>query len=147
MTPEEVCDREEIRHLMARYNIAGDRADLAGLAATFAEDGILVFNNKANAGRAEIVARLSSGSRSPGLEVSRHHLSTSLVTVDGDQATGRTYFAVYTNAGPDHHGVYIDRFARIDGAWAIQHREVRIDWQSERSVNAPQHVRGKPPIA
>jgi len=35
------CDDCAIRRTLARYNIAGDRGDLAGLAAAFTEDGVL----------------------------------------------------------------------------------------------------------
>ena len=146
MTNEERNDREAIRVLLARYNISGDRGDIASLAATFATDGGLHFNNKSSTGHAAIVERLSgTGDRHPGLTVSRHHLGTSLVEIDGDGATGRSYFHVLTDIGPDHHGVYVDRFAKLDGEWRIVRREVRIDWQSSQSLNRPLWVRGQPP--
>lgn len=146
MTEQEHRDREAIRVLMARYNIAGDRGDIATLAATFAVDGVLSFNGEPCTGRPAITARLSGGgTRNPALTVSRHHLTTSLIEIDGDAATGRSYFHVLTDIGPDHHGVYVDRFARIDGDWRIAHREVRIDWQSPHSLSAPLHVRGRAP--
>ena len=147
MTDDERNDREEIRVLMARYNIAGDRGDIAALAATFADDGVLHFNGESAEGRDAITQRLSAGDRNPALAVSRHHLGTSLVEIDGVDATGRTYFHVQTNVGPDHHGVYVDRFRKIDGAWRIARREVRIDWQSPQSLNRPLWVRGVPPRA
>lgn len=147
MTNEERNDREAIRVLMARYNINGDRGDIEGLAATFAQDGVLHFNNDSTTGRVAIAARLSGGSkRNPALTVSRHHLGTSLVEIEGETATGRTYFHVQTDIGPDHHGVYVDRFRKVDGEWLIAHRQVRIDWQSPQSLNAPQWVRGQPPV-
>ncbi len=146
MTNDERNDREAIRVLMARYNINGDRGDIRGLAETFAENGVIHFNNESSAGRAAILERLTgSGERHPALTVSRHHLGTSLVEIDGDTATGRTYFHVQTDIGPDHHGVYVDRFTKIGGEWKIARREVRIDWQSPHSLNRPQWVRGKPP--
>jgi hypothetical protein len=146
MTNEERNDREDIRVLMARYNINGDRGNIEGLAATFADDGVIQFNNESSTGRAAIVQRLSGGGeRNPALTVSRHHLGTSLIEIDGDTAAGRTYFHVQTDIGPDHHGVYVDRFAKIDGQWWIAHREVRIDWQSPHSLNRPQWVRGQQP--
>jgi hypothetical protein len=136
------ADRDAIRQLMIRYNMAGDRGKVAELAQVFAEDGVIRFNDEATQGRQAIARRLGGGVASPGLVVTRHHLTTSLIEVDGDAATGRTYFQVLTNIGPDHHGVYVDRFARIDDTWLIVYREVRIDWQVENSVFPPLHVRG-----
>ena len=147
MDRNEVADREAIRVLLATYNINGDRGDVATLANTFAEDGVIEFGGEKTVGRAAIQARLGGGgsTRKPGFTVSRHHLSTSLVEIDGDRASGRTYFMVNTDIGPDHHGVYVDRFVRTGDGWRIAHRQVRIDWQAENSLFAPLHVRGKPP--
>ena len=52
---------------------------------------------------------------------------------------------VHTNIGPDHHGVYVDRLARVDGQWKIAEREVRLDWQSPDSVYAPLPVHQRTP--
>jgi hypothetical protein len=152
MDIQELIDREEIRHLMSRYNIGGDRFDLDELASTFAEDGILEFGEGPSQGRAAIRERLGGGGKSDDgsaksskLSVLRHHLGTSLLTVNGDTANARTYFIVHTNNGPDHHGVYVDRFVRTGEGWRIAHRVVRIDWQSENSLMQPLYVRGRAP--
>lgn len=144
-TNDTAADRDAIRQLMIRYNIAGDRGQLDELAQVFAPDGVLRFAGEATQGRAAIAARLGGGDSNSVLIVTRHHLTTSLIKVDGDSAEGRTYFQTLTNIGPDHHGVYVDQFARIDGEWLIVHRDVRIDWQADNSVFAPLHVRGRPP--
>jgi uncharacterized protein (TIGR02246 family) len=146
MDLQQLIDREEIRALMAQYNIAGDRGDVARLAATFAEDGVIEFSGAMTQGRAAIAARLSAPSgKSTGLTVVRHHLTTSEVEVAGDTARARTYFVVLTNVGPDHHGVYLDRLARTAEGWRFVHRTVRIDWQAESSQFQPLHVRGRAP--
>lgn len=143
-TPTE--DREAIRHLMAVYNINGDRGRVAALGEAFTEDGVIEFSGEATHGQAAIVARLSSGgARNPALELSRHHLTTSLIELDGDTATARSYFQVLTNQGLDHHGHYADRLVRTAGGWRIAHRAVRIDYQSAQSLYAPLHVRGRVP--
>jgi len=141
-------DRAAIHALMARYNINGDRGRIVALAATFAESGTLAFSGAASTGREAIVARLSlQGGRNPGLTLSRHHITTSLVDVNGDHAAARTYFQVLTDIGLDHHGVYIDALEKRGGFWLFRHREVRIDWQSRRSLYPPLHVRGIAPGA
>lgn len=135
--------RDEIRQLQARYNVAGDRGEAAKLSEVFAADGIIHFDGETTQGPAAIEARLGAGDFNPALTVTRHHLTTSLIEIDDDAARGRTYFAVHTNIGLDHHGVYVDRYRRIDGAWRIAHREVRIDWQAENSLYRPLRVRGR----
>lgn len=139
-------DREAIRHLMAVYNINGDRGRITALGETFIEDGILEFSGETITGRAAIVSRLSRGrERHPALELSRHHITTSLIELDGDRATARSYFQVLTNGGLDHHGHYADQLTRMPQGWRIAHRSVRIDYQSADSLYPPFHVRGRVP--
>lgn len=147
MTIEEVADREAIRQLMARYNTSGDRARIDELVATFASDGVLEFSGEASRGRDAIKARLttSRAPRHPKHTVTRHHLTTSYVEVDGGAASARTYFHVLTDIGLDHHGHYVDRLVKIDGAWLFVHRSVRIDGQSPESLSPPLHVGGRAP--
>jgi hypothetical protein len=141
-----MTDDAAIRHLMARYTMNGDRGKLEALAATFAEDGTLAFSGAASTGRAAIIARLSApGPRNPALTLSRHHLTSCLIDIADDRAAARTYFQVLTDIGLDHHGVYVDALEKTAGAWLFRHRDVRIDWQSPRSLYAPLHVRGVAP--
>ncbi|MDB5715713.1 MAG: nuclear transport factor 2 family protein [Sphingomonadales bacterium] len=143
-------DREAIRHLMAVYNINGDRGRVTALAEAFAEDGVIEFSGEITKGRAAIIERLSGGSgvkRNPALELSRHHITTSLIEIDGDTAQARTYFQVLSNEGLDHHGHYIDRIVRTGEGWRIAHRNVRIDFQKTDSLYPPLHVRGRVPTS
>ncbi|WP_088185610.1 nuclear transport factor 2 family protein [Sphingobium sp. Z007] len=136
MTMEEMLDREAIRLLMATYTINGDRGRIATLADVFAEDGILEFSGEQSQGRQTILRRLDTPGqpRDPRHSFTRHNLTSSLVELDGEGATGRTYFQVMTDIGLDHHGHYADRFVRTSAGWKIAHRQVRIDWQSPDSL-------------
>jgi hypothetical protein len=135
---DDVVAREAIRVTMARYNINGDSARLAALADCFTEDGVLEFVGRRLVGRAEIAKGLEvPGEFSPDLTLMRHNLTTSLIELDGDRATGRSYFQVVTNVGLDHGGVYTDTFARVDGQWLIAYRNVRIEWQAANSLCGP----------
>ena len=140
MTRQELLDREEIRVLQNAYNIAGDRGRAEDLSKVFAEDGVLQSRAGESNGREAIVAQLSRRTRDGALregidrpmEFVRHNLTTSEVTFDSaTEARGRTYFIVYSEIGPDHQGVYVDRYRKIDGAWKITHRQARIDWVAE----------------
>ncbi len=122
------CDDCAIRRTLARYNIAGDRGDLAGLAATFTEDGALHAPGIHVTGRAAIVARLaqSMAGHNPALTSVQHNLTTSLIELVGkDEARCRSYFVVFTDIGPDHSGSYYDRLVRRDGEWLIAERSAQ----------------------
>ena len=138
-------DLAAIRQTQARYNIAGDRMKLSDLAAAFTPDGVLETSTSQLVGRAAIAGGLGGGG-GPGVRKPtfvRHNLTTSLIELTGaDTAEGRTYFHVYTDIGPDHMGVYVDRFARLDGAWLIAHRRVLIDSITRTAVP---HRAGGPP--
>ena len=131
------CDDCAIRRTLARYNIAGDSGDLAGLAATFTADGVLHAPGIHVTGRAAIVARLeqSMAGHNPALTRVQHNLTTSLIESDGDDsARCRSYFVVFTDIGPDHAGSYHDRLVRIDGEWLIAERSAKLTWLSPDSL-------------
>ena len=145
MTTQDLLDQMEIRHLLSRYNILGDRGRVTEMIDVFAPDAHFQALEKSAIGHAEIMALLNANPTSPRHSVTRHHLGTQLIEVDGDQASARSYFMVHTDIGPDHHGVYVDRLARIDGQWRITHRDVRLDWQSPESVYEPMPVHQRKP--
>ncbi len=130
------CDDCAIRRTLARYNIAGDRGDLAGLAATFTEDGVLHAPGIHVTGRTAIVARLeqSMAGHNPALTLVQHNLTTSLIETDGAAARCRSYFVVFTDIGPDHAGSYHDRLVRQDDEWLIAERSARVSWLSPNSL-------------
>jgi 3-phenylpropionate/cinnamic acid dioxygenase small subunit len=67
----------------------------------------------------------------------RHHLATADIEITGESsANARTYWVVYTDAGPDHCGHYIDVFRKVGESWLIAHRKVRLDWRSPHSLFA-----------
>lgn len=51
MSPQELLDRESIRHTMACYNMAGDRLRVAEFLAVFTPDAILESDGAAAADR------------------------------------------------------------------------------------------------
>jgi hypothetical protein len=146
MSHDHAAAREAIRHTMARYNMAGDRGRLADLAATFAPDGVLAVDQGTATGPAAIV-RLLEGltGQFKSISLCRHSLATCLIDLTGpDSAEGRTYFNVITDIGPDHSGVYADRFRRVGDAWLIAHRRVRVDWAAPNSLMLPGWQRPRP---
>jgi hypothetical protein len=149
MTIEELLAREAIRDTIARYNIAGDRLKLDDFVAIFTEDGILESDDHGvgtgfhSQGRAAIKEWMG-GSKGPSASAARrpkfvrHNITTCQIDLAGpDTATGRTYWIVYTDVGPDHSGQYIDVFRKVGDRWLIAHRKARTDWFSPDSLFRP----------
>jgi hypothetical protein len=153
MTLDELLARESIRQTLARYNIFGDRVRVDEFLEAFTEDAVLEFGGEREGqvtrheGRAAIRGWMTDWKSAPPSRAPepkpaaapvqmfvRHHISTSHVEFTGpDTAEGRTYFAVYTPIGPDHAGVYTDRFRKTGDRWLISHRKVRTEWRAENS--------------
>lgn len=134
MDIEELLAREQIRHTLARYSIAGDRLDLETYIATFTRDGAVEMDGLTVRGRdairqwlgANLAYQRADGSRP---SFTRHHLTTSqLELTSPTTARGRTYWQVVTDVGLDHAGTYNDRFRVEDGQWLIEHRKVATNW-------------------
>lgn len=144
MTLQELLAREAIRDTLAKYNTSGDRLKAEDYAACFTEDGIIEServsgeNTFRYEGRAAIFAWQNRWrNREPGADmvhratVVRHHLSTCRIELTGpDSARVRTYWAAWTDIGPDHAGYYLDEFRKVGEEWLIAHRRIRLDWQS-----------------
>jgi ketosteroid isomerase-like protein len=139
--PDLAADRDAIRDLLARYTYNGDRGRVAALAACFADDGVLEYPGNRAQGPHAIEQTLQSGERDPRLTFVRHHITNPLITLDGERATARSYFAVHSNAGPDHSGTYDDELVRTDQGWRFARRRVRVDWQAETSLFRPMVTR------
>lgn len=135
MELEAARHREAIRALVARLNIAGDRARFAELAACFTEDGVLSWATSRGEGRAAIARNVVTDREAP-IAFVRHHLTVFDIDLAGDfaSATGRIQFYVMADAGPDHAGVYFDRYVRHAGQWLIARRDIEIEWQSPASL-------------
>lgn len=129
----ELQAREQIRHTITSYAIAGDRGRLADLAGQFTEDGVLEVRGGDTArGRDGIIAMLSahSGAGQPAGKpfFVRHFVTNILVTeITPEEAQAVAYFAVFTPDGPDHWGRYRDSLVPVGGRWLLRHRSVRVD--------------------
>lgn len=146
-------DREEIRQLIATYTIEGDRGNADRLVTIFSDDAVMEIPIWRAVGPAAIYKALTGASSanetrpaSSARRVMRHHLTSSLITFDGpNDATGRTYWINFSEKGPDHSGLYADRYRRIYGRWKVVRREVRIDWKAADSRLGPEMHAGPRP--
>jgi ketosteroid isomerase-like protein len=141
----ELKDRDEIKQLIATYTAEGDRGRVDAMAWIFADDAKMMTSAWIAEGRAGIVQALKEmgGARKgpttptpPGVRgrIMRHHLTSCYITFDGpDEASGRTYWINFSEFGPDHSGLYADKFRRIEGRWKIVNRDARRDWVAAES--------------
>jgi uncharacterized protein (TIGR02246 family) len=134
-------DRAAIEDLQARYLFALDFRDAERYAATFTEDGLLDYGAGEIRGRqaiADMVRGLADRARAQAAEdtsglrpaAGRHHITSIVLRVDGNRATGRAYWFHTGNSNPERSaaitsfGHYEDEMVRVDGAWLFSSRKI-----------------------
>ena len=117
----ELLARESIRDLVARYNANGDSGRFGPMMELFAEDAVVEFSGHGTYSGRDEIRSLFTGAAGVGTEppeMIRHHVSTHQIDlVSSGIAKGRAYFVVYTGAGVDHWGRYIDDYREEGGRW------------------------------
>jgi hypothetical protein len=134
MTIEELASRAAITDVLHRYARAMDRMD-AELALSCWHPGGTDDHAPLFAGTAEDFVRWLWPIHAE-MKATRHLISNILIMLDGDRAGVETYWTVTLRmvdpAGGLHdilgHGRYVDNFERIDGVWAIRHRQSLHDF-------------------
>ena len=140
----ELAAREAIRDLVARYAQGVDRGRFTEVAALFADDGVLELPDGRSARGHDGIAAVFSGAgtslrAATGTALVRHHVTTHTIALEAPHdARGAAYFVVFTDAGIDHWGCYLDHYSSTNGAWRFASRRVRIDgragaWSAKRS--------------
>ncbi len=74
-----------------------------------------------------------------------HQMTNIIMKVNGDKATSETYFIVSLHAQPTEtsastrliRGRYADRWSRLNGKWAIDHREILVDFETTETSSGP----------
>lgn len=150
MTLEEVSAHLEIRQALARYCRGLDRGDPDLICSAY-HPGALDRDRLTNpdgpieAFAPKVVAKLDL----PRI-VPQHHITNTLVDLDGAVARVESYFLLFrpqTNpaTGDDElvpaGGRYLDRFECREGVWRIAERRVVLDW-SQRPMGSAQLDRG-----
>ncbi|WP_156679943.1 nuclear transport factor 2 family protein [Sphingomonas profundi] len=133
-TLDELAARAAITDVLHRYARAMDRMD-ADLALSCWHPGGTDDHAPLFAGTAEgFVAWLWPVHAA--MVATRHVISNILIVVDGDRAASESYWTVTLRMTADDgtlhdmfgQGRYVDTFERIDGVWAIRHRQSLHDW-------------------
>lgn len=132
----ELAARESVRQTLADYTAATDRFDLRALAGCFVADGVLEFSGGAGplTGPEAIEEGLAAAMAQPREDATpaptfvRHHVSS--IRFHGlteQQVQVSSYFAVFTDIGPDHWGRYRDVLVPEGDRWAFARRRITVD--------------------
>ena len=100
------------------------------------------------------------------MEVTRHVITNIMIEVEGDRAGSESYWTVTLRVPHEDsrydimgQGRYVDTWERIDGVWAIRHRQSLSDWARVEPVGlelggpgaptliAPNNPEAVPPIS
>ena len=132
-------DHEDIRTLLARYNLAIDLGDAEAWADTFTDDGVFecvgLPENSPNGGRYEGRADLVAYATAHyGLAKgrARHWNWNLLIEGDHSDATMTSYLnamraGLGDRAKVEATGIYRDRLRKIDDEWKFTSRKITID--------------------
>jgi len=126
---QEISDRIEIQDLLARYTDAIDRRDWDALDRIFTDDALIDYTamGGARGGLVEIKHFLAEAL--PMFETFQHLVGSSVVDIDGDEATARTicHNPMVLRGGKDPHLLvcglwYQDSLVRTPDGWRISER-------------------------
>ena len=141
-----IADRTLIRELMDRYGVVHDSGSPEEYADLFTADGEIAVAPGAPAivkGRQALMAQARRDHERFGNEpaangtttsIMRHLISNAQVTLTGtDTATGTCYVTTVVKKGDIGPAIlsisrYTDRYARQNGEWRIQRREITIEF-------------------
>jgi len=149
LTLQELSDRREIDDLLVAYCHAIDSHDWDALDQVFTPDAIIDYEECGGPRGIFPEIKTFLAKRLPDFVYKQHIVSTSLVIINGDRASGRT---TCTNpmglreAGGSirqmsFHLWYIDEFVRTPEGWRIAHRReqlshtVDVPWAADLPAN------------
>jgi ketosteroid isomerase-like protein len=152
LTTPEAADRLAIRELFDAYAHCADRRDAQGQMALFTEDArfVVYMAGAGTEASSELHGRDALAPVFDDLnryEATMHFNGQSIVTLDGDRATGESYTVahhVFTEDGTRKMMVawlrYLDVFAQVDDAWYFAERQLILDWSETRPLGAADAV-------
>jgi 3-phenylpropionate/cinnamic acid dioxygenase small subunit len=141
VTNDRTADELEIRNLIAALAVKADIGEIDEYAALFTDDAVwempanpaMGLEASVKNGRGDIVegvrTRRSSGVQGPG-SGTMHSITTQLVEVSGDDASGHVYYQFLGSADGKPAvltlGRYEDRYRRTPGGWKVAHRKILL---------------------
>jgi hypothetical protein len=144
ISPTEAADHLAIRELVDAYAHCADRRDGEGQKSLFTEDTHFVVYMDGQGseptqvldGREALTPVFDDLNR---YQATMHFNGQSTVVLDGDRATGESYWIahhLFTDGGERKLMVawlrYGDTFVKVDGAWLFAERNLYVDWTETR---------------
>jgi hypothetical protein len=145
-------DRAEIENLSNRYMVAVDSGDMKTVMDAWADDGVLVWADGVEKGKAAIRRAMSRFAESRTRSIprgatswprSRHFIVNHVIDVNGDTAKSVAYWFEITNNTPQHDvqlvyfGHYEDELAKRNGHWVFKLRKVYNESLTNRALFYP----------
>ena len=148
VSPEEAADRLAIRELIEAYAHCADRRDAKGQMSLFTRDThfVVYMNAKDPKPSQELHSREALAPVFANLnqyDATTHFVGQSTVfTLTDERATGEAYCLAHHITVTDGKRRlmvaslrYLDRFAKIEGAWLFAERLLYVDWLEERALS------------
>lgn len=132
-------DHEDIRQLLARYNLAIDLGDIDAWVGCFTPDGVFeclgLPEGAITGGRhegADALRAYGHGHLGQNKGRARHWNWNLLIEPDGEGAAMTSYLNAYSagqgkSAKLRATGIYRDKLVRVDGQWRFASRQITID--------------------
>ncbi len=126
MTDPDLRDRTDITDTLLRYATGIDRRDWATFRTAFTEDCVLDYGEIGSLTGVDAVTEFMDASHAMAGHT-MHRLTNIVITLDGDQATARTYIdglimAADNASGVNAVGFYDDDLVRTEQGWRIARR-------------------------
>ena len=128
---QQQADQLAILEVLNRHCRALDRNDAQLLSDCYWPDASVDYGSFK--GPAQDFAALVGPALSDAYELTRHCISNTLITFDGDSARAESYVQAGHllhggTAQMQFSGRYLDLLSKRDGSWCISHRQVVMDW-------------------
>jgi hypothetical protein len=132
-----MLDRQAITDALYRYASTIDHKDYDALRTVFTDDARAKYGDRAWMEGADAIVEFN---REYGMRQGwQHHLlSVYHIDIDGDSASTMTYHTSYQTSLDDPNTArvivarYYDQLRRVDGAWKISSKEMKVGWRETR---------------
>ena len=133
---------QAIRAQLQTYCRALDRLDMPLLRSVWCPSGRLVDRTRAMDGDASVMNYCIMGELA-NWAASAHHTTLTMIDINDDKAVSETYFENTLIQHPEKEGIatnrnvrgrYLDRWSQREGLWALEYREILLDFVWEEQV-------------
>lgn len=141
LSMQEISDRMEISDVLAEYCRALDERRFRDLEALFSDDAVCDYGPLGQPEGPAAISRLIEAALQ-GLDATQHFIGGTLISVDGDTASARTYLISQhiRHAAPAETfymiaGEYVDTLVRTPHGWKLRTRKLDRMWtMGDRAV-------------